>query len=53
MTGVLIAEAKVGILAASMLAGALGWIILRLSPSVDEGTTADVEDEETDAVSGH
>jgi Na+/H+ antiporter NhaA len=51
--GALIAEAKVGILAASILAGALGWFILRLSPSVDDGTIGDVEDGETDAVSGH
>jgi NhaA family Na+:H+ antiporter len=50
---VLIAEAKVGILAASILAGALGWIILRLSPSVDDATISDVEDGETEAVSGH
>jgi Na+/H+ antiporter NhaA len=50
---VLITEAKVGILAASILAGALGWFILRLSPSVDDETIAEVEDGETDAVSGH
>ena len=51
--GALIAEAKVGVLAASILAGALGWFILRLSPSVDDGTIADDEDGGTGAVSGH
>jgi Na+:H+ antiporter, NhaA family len=49
----LIAEAKVGILAASLLAGVLGWSVLRLSPSADDETRADVEDESTDVVSGH
>jgi NhaA family Na+:H+ antiporter len=50
----LIAEAKVGILAASILAGLLGWFVFRLSPSVDEETLADVEEQgATDAGSGH
>ncbi|MGH2679044.1 MAG: Na+/H+ antiporter NhaA [Actinomycetota bacterium] len=51
--GSLIAEAKVGILAASVLAGFLGWFVLRLSPSVDEEPPADVEHGTPDAVSGH
>ncbi|HUF59739.1 MAG TPA: Na+/H+ antiporter NhaA [Actinomycetota bacterium] len=52
--GSLIAEAKVGVLAASILAGLLGWFVFRLSPSVDEETLADVEEQgATDAGSGH
>lgn len=52
--GSLIAEAKVGILAASILAGLLGWFVFRLSPSVDEETLADVDEQgATDAGSGH
>jgi len=50
---VLISEAKVGILAASILAGAVGWIVLRLSPSVGDETVPDVEGGGTDAPSGH
>jgi NhaA family Na+:H+ antiporter len=50
----LIAEAKVGILAASILAGLLGWFVFRLSPSVDEETLTDIEERgATDAGSGH
>ena len=49
----LIAEAKVGILAASILAGALGWIVLRLSPSVHGETSDEVEDGATSDPSGH
>jgi NhaA family Na+:H+ antiporter len=49
----LIAEAKVGILAASLLAGVLGWIVLRLSPSVGNASTDDAGDGGTDAASGH
>jgi Na+:H+ antiporter, NhaA family len=49
-----IAEAKVGILAASVLAGILGWFVLRLSPSVEEETVGDVEgDSATGIGSGH
>jgi NhaA family Na+:H+ antiporter len=48
-----IAEAKVGILAASVLAGALGWILLRLSPSVEDASIGDVGDGGTDDPSGH
>jgi Na+/H+ antiporter NhaA len=48
-----IAEAKVGILAASVLAGALGWIVLRLSPSVEDASIGDVGDGGTDEPSGH
>jgi NhaA family Na+:H+ antiporter len=51
--GALIAEAKVGILAASVLAGALGWIVLRLSPSVEDASIGDVGDGGTDEPSGH
>ncbi len=51
--GLLIAEAKVGILAASVLAGFLGWLVLRLSPPVDEETLADARQRATDAGSGH
>jgi NhaA family Na+:H+ antiporter len=50
----LIAEAKVGILAASILAGLLGWFVFRLSPSVDEETLTDIEERgATEAGSGH
>ncbi len=49
----LIAEAKVGILAASILAGALGWIVLRLSPSVGDASNGEVDDGGTGASSGH
>jgi Na+/H+ antiporter NhaA len=49
----LIAEAKVGILAASVLAGALGWIVLRLSPAAEDASIGDVGDGETDDPSGH
>jgi NhaA family Na+:H+ antiporter len=49
----LIAEAKVGILAASVLAGALGWIVLRLSPAAEDASIGDVGDGETDVPSGH
>jgi Na+:H+ antiporter, NhaA family len=49
----LIAEAKVGILAASVLAGALGWLVLRLSPSVGDASAGDVDDGGTDVASGH
>ena len=52
--GSLIAEAKVGILAASILAGLLGWFVFRLVPSIDEETLAALEGEgATDAGSGH
>jgi Na+/H+ antiporter NhaA len=49
----LIAEAKVGILAASVLAGALGWIVLRLSPAAEDASIGDVGHGETDDPSGH
>jgi Na+/H+ antiporter NhaA len=49
----LIAEAKVGILAASVLAGALGWIVLRLSPSAEDASIGDVGDGGTNDRSGH
>jgi Na+:H+ antiporter, NhaA family len=49
----LIAEAKVGILAASVLAGALGWIVLRLSPSAEDASIGDVGDGGTNDPSGH
>jgi Na+:H+ antiporter, NhaA family len=49
-----IAEAKVGILAASVLAGILGWFVLRLSPSVEEETVGDVEEDSATGIgSGH
>jgi NhaA family Na+:H+ antiporter len=41
----LIDEAKVGILAASVLAGALGWVLLRAAPPVDEESLPDEQDE--------
>lgn len=50
----LIAEAKVGILAASLLAGLFGWFVFRLTPSVNEEPTTDGEEEGTiNAGSGH
>jgi len=49
----LIAEAKVGILVASVFAGALGWLVLRLSPSVGDASVGDVDDGGTDVASGH
>ena len=49
----LITDAKVGILAASILAGSLGWIVLRFSPSVGDASLAGVGDGETDDPSGH
>jgi NhaA family Na+:H+ antiporter len=49
----LIAEAKVGILAASVVAGALGWIVLRLSPSTEDASIGDVGHGGTDEPSGH
>ncbi|HET6792261.1 MAG TPA: Na+/H+ antiporter NhaA, partial [Actinomycetota bacterium] len=49
----LIAEAKVGILAASVLAGALGWIVLRLSPSAEDASIGDVGNAGTNDLSGH
>jgi Na+/H+ antiporter NhaA len=49
----LIAEAKVGILAASVLAGAFGWTILRLSPPAEDTSISDVGDGEMDDQSGH
>ncbi len=39
----LIDEAKVGILAASVVAGALGWVLLRASPAVDEVSVSEDE----------
>jgi NhaA family Na+:H+ antiporter len=51
--GSLIAEAKVGILAASVLAGALGWLVLRLSPSAEESSLEDVADGGNGVPSGH
>ncbi|HEX4941251.1 MAG TPA: Na+/H+ antiporter NhaA, partial [Actinomycetota bacterium] len=49
----LITEAKVGILAASVLAGALGWIVLRLSPSAEDASIGDAGNGETRDPSGH
>ena len=39
----LIDEAKVGILAASVIAGAIGWVLLRVAPPVDEESLPDHE----------
>jgi Na+/H+ antiporter NhaA len=50
----LIDEAKVGILAASVIAGGVGWTLLRLAPSVDEGPSIEEEEEgAADVTSGH
>jgi Na+/H+ antiporter NhaA len=50
----LIDEAKVGILAASVIAGGVGWTLLRLAPSVDEGPPIEEEEEgAADVTSGH
>jgi Na+:H+ antiporter, NhaA family len=46
----LIDEAKVGILAASVIAGAIGWVLLRVAPSVDEESLPDHEDGRFDDV---
>jgi Na+/H+ antiporter NhaA len=40
----LIDEAKVGILAASVVAGATGWALLRAAPAVDEEGLSEDED---------
>jgi NhaA family Na+:H+ antiporter len=40
-----IAEAKIGILAASLIAGAVGWLVLRFAPARELGTTRNDEEE--------
>jgi NhaA family Na+:H+ antiporter len=45
-------DAKVGILAASVVAGAIGWTLLRLAPSVEEGPSDDGEEGAEDDPSG-
>jgi NhaA family Na+:H+ antiporter len=40
--GALVASAKTGIIVSAVLAGALGWVLLRLAPGV---TRADADDD--------
>lgn len=40
-----IAEAKIGILAASLIAGAVGWVVFRFAPAPESGTTWKGEEE--------
>ncbi|MDQ4108140.1 MAG: Na+/H+ antiporter NhaA [Actinomycetota bacterium] len=44
----LIDEAKVGILASSVIAGAIGWVLLRVAPPVDEESLTDRDDGDSD-----